>query len=199
MVDDREPAARRPGGRTARVRAQVLDATVRLVARYGFAGFRYEQVAELAGVHRMTVYRNWPDREKLVAAALTRFGEQEVPVPDSGELRRDLVDMLLGLAAGLESTTGRALFQVVQGARENEEVRRTVEQVFQRRADLFGQRVDRAVERGELPPVDRRLLGDLLSGPVHLRVGRDLGPVTRADAERIVDVVLAGIRATATP
>jgi hypothetical protein len=59
-------------------------------------------------------------------------------------------------------------------------------------------RVALAVERGELPPVDTSLLGEMLSGPVHLIANRGLRPFTRADAERIVDVVLAGIRATAS-
>ena len=53
------------------------------------------------------------------------------------------------------------------------------------------------MERGELPPVDYALFGEMISGPVHLIVNRGLRPFTRADAERIVDVVLAGIRATA--
>lgn len=44
---DRSPA-RRPGGRNARVRAQILAATVELVARDGIAGFRYEEVAEFS-------------------------------------------------------------------------------------------------------------------------------------------------------
>jgi hypothetical protein len=57
--------------------------------------------------------------------------------------------------------------------------------------------VDLAIDRGELPPVDTSLLGEMLSGPVHLIVNRGIRPFTRADAERIVDVVLAGIRATA--
>jgi hypothetical protein len=58
-------------------------------------------------------------------------------------------------------------------------------------------RVDLAIDRGELPPVDRTLLGELLSGPVHVIVNRGIRPFTRADAERSVDVVLAGVRATA--
>jgi hypothetical protein len=58
-------------------------------------------------------------------------------------------------------------------------------------------RVDTAVERGELPPVDSAFLGEMISGPVHLVLNRGLRAFTRADAERIVAVVLAGVRATA--
>ncbi|MGH3585394.1 MAG: TetR/AcrR family transcriptional regulator, partial [Pseudonocardia sp.] len=106
--------ARRPGGRTARVRAQVLKATTDLVARDGIAGFRYEDVAELAGVHKTSVYRNWPDREELVIEALLRYAEDTAPVPDSGVLRDDLVDYVLDIATGLTSPTGRALALATQ-------------------------------------------------------------------------------------
>ncbi len=37
----------------------------------------------------------------------------------------------------------------------------------------------------------------MLSGPVHLIVNRGMRTFSRADAERIVGVVLAGLRATA--
>lgn len=195
MTDSPRPAAQRPGGRTARVRAQILDATVRLVARDGIAGFRYEEVAELAGVHKMSVYRNWPDRSKLVSDALVGLAEEMAPVEHTGDLRRDLVDFLLALAAGLTSPTGRALMHALQSARDDDDVRRTVDTVIGRRVALVQDRVDSAVARGELPPVDALFLADLLSGPVHLHVSRSARPFTRVDAEKIVDVVLAGIRA----
>lgn len=196
MTDGSRPVGQRPGGRTARVRAQILDATVQLVARHGIAGVRYEEVADLAGVAKMSVYRNWPDRDVLVSEALMALAEEVAPIEDTGELRRDLVDFLMALAAGLASPTGRALLHAVQSVRDNDDVRRTVDAVIGRRVTLVQQRVDRAVQRGEFPPVDGHFLADMLGGPVHLRVSRDARPFTRGDAERIVDVVMAGIRAT---
>ncbi|HEX6340754.1 TetR/AcrR family transcriptional regulator [Umezawaea sp.] len=197
MTDSPKPAAQRPGGRTARVRAQILDATVRLIGRDGITGFRYEEVAELAGVHRMTVYRNWPDRDALVGEAVLGLAQETAPLRDTGDLRRDLVDFLVALAAGLVSPTGRALLSAVQAARDNADVRRTVDEVVTRRVDLLRTRLASATALGELPPVDARFLSDLLAGPVHLHVGRDPRPFTREAAERVVDVVLAGVRATA--
>jgi AcrR family transcriptional regulator len=192
---DRAPA-RRPGGRTARVRAQILAATAELVARDGIAGFRYEEVAELAGVHKTSVYRNWPDREELVVEALLQYADDVGSVGDTGELRRDLVDFLMAIAEGLGRPIGRAIALAAQAAHESPAVRRVVTRIHEERAAGTRRRVALAIERGELPPVDTSLLGEMLSGPVHLIVNRGLRPFTRADAERIVDVVLAGIRAT---
>lgn len=189
--------ARRPGGRNALVRAQILGATAELVARDGIAGFRYEEVAELAGVHKTSVYRNWPDREELVAEALLQHAEDLASIADTGDIHRDLVDYLVALASGLDTPFGQALVLATQPAHENPVVRETVARVLKERGAALGQRVSVAVERGELPVVDSAFLGEMISGPVHLIVNRGIRQFTRMDAERIVDVVLAGIRATA--
>lgn len=188
---------RRPGGRNAMVRAQILDATAELVARDGIAGFRYEEVAELAGVHRASVYRNWPDREELVAEALLQHAEDLASIADTGDIHRDLVDYLVALASGLDTPFGQALVLAVQPTHENPVVRQTVARVLKERGAAMRQRVNLAVDRGELPSVDSAFLGEMISGPVHLIVNRGIRPFIRTDAERIVDVVLAGIRATA--
>jgi AcrR family transcriptional regulator len=190
------PSARRPGGRTARVRAQILAATAELVARDGIAGFRYEEVAERAGVHKTSVYRNWPDREELVVEALVQYADELGSVADTGELRTDLVDFLMAIAESLGRPIARALVLATQAAHESPAVRRVATRILEERSAAMRRRVDLAMDRGELPRVDCSLLGEMISGPVHLIVNRGLRPFTRADAERIVDVVLAGIRAT---
>lgn len=186
----------RPGGRTARVRARILTATTDLIARDGTAGFRYEEVAQRAGVHKTSVYRNWPDRDELVIEALTRHAAREVPLDDTGDLRADLVEFLLTLAAELDTPVGRALVTAVYG-RERETIARTVRGVFDRRLEPVRARLERAAERGELPQTDPVFFAHLVSGPVHLYLSRGDLTFGRADAERITDVVLAGIKATA--
>ncbi|WP_244502369.1 TetR/AcrR family transcriptional regulator [Streptomyces oceani] len=179
------------------MRAQILAATAELVARDGVAGFRYEEVAELAGVHKTSVYRNWPDREELVAEALLRYAEDLASVADTGDLHRDLVDFLLALAGGLETPFGQTLEQAVLPAHQSPTVRQALSRILDQRVAALRRRVDTAVDRGELPPVDSSFLGEMISGPVHLIVNRGQRAFARTDAERVVGVVLAGIRATA--
>jgi AcrR family transcriptional regulator len=191
------PSARRPGGRNAMVRAKILGATAELVARDGIAGFRYEEVAERAGVHKTSVYRNWPDREELVTDALLQYAEDLASIADTDDLRRDLVDYLVAIAKGLDTPFGQALELAIQPAHQNPAVRQTVARILEQRGVAMRRRVNLAVDRGELPPVDSVFLGEMVSGPVRLIVNRGVRRFTRTDAERIVDVVLAGIRATA--
>ncbi|MGX9885678.1 hypothetical protein [Streptomyces sp. NPDC002276] len=83
-------------------------------------------------MHRTRLYRNWPDRDGLMNAALLQHSGT-VELEDTGDLRHDPVDYLVALADLLSTTTGRALQQVV----------------------------DHAVARGELPPVDGYFLAGL--------------------------------------
>src|SRR5690349_18554003 len=81
---------RRPGGRTARVREAVLDATLAELAGRGYAGLTVEGVAARSGVHKTTVYRRWGGVEGLIADALDRGSRLPWPVPDTGTVRGDL-------------------------------------------------------------------------------------------------------------
>ena len=60
-VRRRDRAAKaRVGGRSARVVARVLETTLEVLGRDGFAGLRIEDVAGRAGVNKTTIYRRWP-------------------------------------------------------------------------------------------------------------------------------------------
>ncbi|MCA1220068.1 TetR/AcrR family transcriptional regulator [Streptomyces sp. 8L] len=187
--------ARRPGGRNARLRERMLAAATELVARDGIERFRYEEVAELAGVNKTTVYRNWPDHAELAVEALSSFDADTIAVKDSGDLRADLAGFLVALADSLSTPRGRALSHVAASASANEEVTAIVETAHERRMATMHRRLEKAFERGELPPVDVHFLTEMLSGPVHLLLRRGRRSFSRADAERIVDIVLAGLHA----
>ncbi|WP_246258449.1 TetR/AcrR family transcriptional regulator [Amycolatopsis anabasis] len=187
--------ARRPGGRNARLRERMLAAATELVARDGIERFRYEEVAELAGVNKTTVYRNWPDHVELVIEALSSFDADAVAVKDSGDLRADLADFLVALADSLSTPRGRALSNVAASAPANEEVFAIVDAAHERRMATIRRRLEKAFERGELPPVDVHFLTEMLSGPVHLLLRRGRRSFTREDAEQVVDIILAGIHA----
>lgn len=199
MAAEETPRApgRRPGGRNAEVRRRILDAAIELLARDGIGGLRYEQLAELARVNKASVYRHWPVRSALVADALASFGAEVAPLGDSGDLDADLVDFLEALAVATASPQGRAMLNVVSAARENPELRAVVDEVYDRRLTVLKDRLQTAVERGELPATDFAIIGAMLGGSVQLFVSRGARAFTRAHARRITAIVLAGVRATA--
>ncbi|WP_254125023.1 TetR/AcrR family transcriptional regulator [Amycolatopsis sp. CA-230715] len=187
--------ARRPGGRNARLRERMLAAATELVARDGIERFRYEEVAELAGVNKTTVYRNWPEHVELAIEALSSFDADTVALKDSGDLRADLADFLVALAGSLSSPRGRALSNVMASAPANDEVLAIVDATHERRMATVHRRLEKAFERGEVPRMDVLFFTEMLSGPVHLLLRRGRRSFTRADAEHVVDIILAGIHA----
>jgi len=81
----------RPGGRTARNTAAVLDATIVELGARGYEQLSMEAVAQRAQVHKTTVYRRWENKERLVVDALEAAADERMEVPDTGDGAGDLV------------------------------------------------------------------------------------------------------------
>lgn len=63
-----------------------------------------EKVAARAGTNKAVLYRRWEDKSKLVITALRRYMPQNTnEIPNTGNLRDDLVNYLLGLVKPLKS------------------------------------------------------------------------------------------------
>ncbi|MFE0043393.1 TetR/AcrR family transcriptional regulator [Streptomyces albireticuli] len=141
---------RRPGGRTARVRAQVLDAVRAELAEHGHEGLTMEGVATRAGVHRATVYRRWRDVGGLLVDVIAAAGEIDWHPPDTGSLRGDLTALNQEIQ---ESLVLRPSFAVALMAASfhSEPAARAQTQLWTDRYAQCEILVERAVERGELP------------------------------------------------
>lgn len=74
--------------------ARILSATVEIVFEVGYDQLRIEHVARRAGCGKTAIYRRFPDKGELVAAAaisIMKMGE----VPDTGDIVEDLVQHIL--------------------------------------------------------------------------------------------------------
>lgn len=61
----------------------------------GYERFTIESVAERASTARSVLYRRWPSRVDLLKAVIAARGAaDQIPVPDTGSLRGDLLAML---------------------------------------------------------------------------------------------------------
>ncbi len=203
MPDDesRNVGERRPGGRSARVRHAVLRATVEVLAEQGYDGLSFESVAARAGVNKTTIYRRWPTKALLVAAAAAERSEQRVPVPDTGSLAGDLVSLAQAVAANLTSELGAQMARtVVSAAGSSTEVAAMNATFWAQRFALTDAIVERAVVRGELPPgTDGRLVIETLIGPLYVRLLLTGEPFDAAYAARVAAIVALGATAAAPP
>jgi AcrR family transcriptional regulator len=187
----------RPGGRTARTRAAVLDATLSELAERGWDQASVDTIASRAGVHKTTVYRRWGSKDRLVAEALEAAAERRIQVPDSGDVDQDLRALARAVLAILTSRDGAATVRaLVAGAQSSPEVGRVVRRFWATRLAHVGPIVDRAVSRGQLPHgTDPDELLRYLAAPLFHRLLVSAEPLTRATADQAAAAALAAARA----
>lgn len=159
---------RRTGGRSARVVASVHTAVLRLLAEHGYERLSVAEIAKLAGVHETSIYRRWPTKGRLVSDAIIHDAAEDVPPPDSGSFRRDVLELLQRVVARLRTPLGKAIAQVV--ASQDPDLAAVRRAYWASRKKGMRQIVARAQERGELPrSLEPGMAFELLSGPLLLR------------------------------
>jgi len=90
-TSDARPSAPRVGRpRDESVDEAILKAAIRLLHDEGFARMSIAGVAEEAGVGRPAIYRRYRNKVELVLAAI-EFMRAQVPAPDTGDARQDLI------------------------------------------------------------------------------------------------------------
>lgn len=179
------------GGRSEQVVRRVLDAAIVELARSGYVGFRMDKVVSMAGVNKTTIYRRWPSRAALVSAVVDRMRKplRETPLPDTGQLERDLVEAFTRRFTVGREIDGRAWARLLD-ERHSPEVEAIIGEAVDERGGEWRSMVTRAIDRGEVPPgTDPQLL---------LHVVRAIADARRLDRTWLilaVRTVIAGARA----
>jgi AcrR family transcriptional regulator len=147
-----KPGSARPGGRTAKTRATVFDATLTELASRAYDQISVETIAQRAGVHKTTIYRRWGTKDRLVAEALQEAAQSRIAVPDTGDIDDDLRTLARAVQATLSSREGVATVRaLVSGVQDSPEAQQTARGFWAARMAQVGPIVERAVERGQLP------------------------------------------------
>jgi len=184
---------RRPGGRSARVQAAVFAATIQLLQERGYEALSFATVAERAGVHETSLYRRWKTKELLVVTAISSQVARDIPIPDTGTFRSDLIQLLELLRTFLQSSVGEALVQLAIVSRHAPEIGFFHEEYWRQRRGFLQPVFDRAIARGEVSPqADLQLLFEALIGVFYVRAFVLGEPLDETLPERVVDLVLSG-------
>lgn len=186
----------RPGGRAARVRAAVLEATAALLMEVGYDDLTVDEVARRAGVHKTTVYRRWPTKPELIADAVRDQSAEAVPIPDTGSLLGDLRELAASVANNIASEGGaRRTRSIVAAAASSDELATSVHAFWMHRLALCGPIIERAISRGELSAdTDSDLVIETLVGPIWLRLLVTGEPIDSHFTNHIAALVDAGAR-----
>ncbi|PSK96262.1 TetR family transcriptional regulator [Murinocardiopsis flavida] len=186
MSSDADGAPARPGGRTARNTAAVLDATLAELGDSGYAGLTVERIAARSGVHKATVYRRWGGVDGLLAASLARSREDGWAPRRTGALRGDLAalghEVVLGFTGSdLRSVPAAAISAAFQSDRAADALRAFFADRHERSAAV----VTEAIERGEAPAgTDPCEVVRAAVAPLYYRLCVSREPVAAADVDR---------------
>ncbi|MFD7915106.1 TetR/AcrR family transcriptional regulator [Streptomyces sp. NPDC059752] len=185
-----QPATRRPGGRSARVRAAVHQAVTDLIAERGYGTFTVAEVAARAGVADSSVYRRWGTLEALLMDVVVSRLTEHSPMPNTGSLAGDLRAFAAKAAEDVSGPDGLALLRTVVtvlAAGPSGETAR--DRFLAARSEQIQGMLDRARARGEDAPDVLEVL-DVVLAPMYVRVLFGVGPLTPDYIDGLVDRVL---------
>ena len=196
MTQDRKPP--NPARRNQRSRQAILSATADLLGEVGYTKLTVEAIAARAGVGKQTIYRWWPDKGALVLEAYLALvgAEQDLTVPDSGDLEADL-RLVLGttvnsLADPVFEQRYRALLTAIQD--DPQLAAALLDRLLKPWLAATKQRLHAAQQAGQLRnDVDLDVAAELLYGPVYYRWLLRTGPISREYVDAVVAMTLRAL------
>lgn len=188
-------SGKRPGGRSARIREAVLRAALRELSETGWDALSVERIAERSGVHKTTIYRRWGSADRVALEALLKRGSEGIPIPDTGDVRLDLIALCQSIAVSISEPIGRSVAGAAIGAADSSSIRTVADAFWSERFEQAGSIVTNAVDRGQLPAdasPDRIIEG--IAAPVWFRVMVSRVQVTDSWLSEVVDSALETAR-----
>jgi AcrR family transcriptional regulator len=197
MTEPEPPGTRRPGGRTARTRAAVLQAALSELIENGYPGLTVERIAARAGVAKTTIYRRWGGLAGLLADLMAQYAEREIPVPDTGHFDADLRALAREIVASLQLPGIRAAFgSILASAIQDEPTRELLSRFIATRTTTMAVIVQRAEQRGDLPDgADAAEVLQIVTAQIYYRVFIAGEPPSQAIADRAAATAAAAARA----
>lgn len=162
----------------------ILAAAATLLAGGGYDEFSLDRVASRAGVARTTVYRRYPTRAHLIVGVMAGL-VGEATLPDSGNVRDDLLQLMRSMVAGLHRPDMRRVAgELVAAAARDAGVAAAARGLWTGRREAAFTLLRRAGWR------DPEVLVDQLAGPVYYRALITGDPIDDDYLRRLIDSVL---------
>lgn len=131
----------------------ILRAAVDELVESGYAGLTMDGVAQRAGTNKNTIYRRWPSRAALAVAAYRQLGIGDQPLPDTGSLRSDSLELLRRANRAWSSPAGNVLRSLLAGVADDPELLALIqERANDARSGVWLTVLGRAIARGEARP-----------------------------------------------
>ncbi len=172
----------------------ILKAVAELMAEQGVSGTTINAVAARSGVARGTLYRRWPNRSAMIAAAVRASrGWEPLELGDDLEnnFRQQAEEARRVLAEPAFQAMMPALVEMGLTGKADDLVRSTV---FPRRRQMSEMYASLAAAGGYRTDIAPELPNDLLVGAMIYHLLYDGAPPTSDEVQGMVSVLLDGIR-----
>lgn len=187
--------ARRQGRpRSEHADQAIIDATVELVAEFGYRGLTVEAVAARAGVAKTTVYRRWGSKEELVFGVMARLSGPTA-VPRGEDVREDLLILLERVREQWTSGPhGRLMHRLsAEGHEQPALYREFRDRLLAPRQRVMQGVLQRAVAEGLIKPdADLDWIGQLLVSPIVAAAFTHRSLPDRDQLRDLIELVLTG-------
>ena len=131
----------------------ILAATFDELSEVGYSALTMARVAARARTSKDALYRRWPSRARLVLDMLLMCGIADEDVPDSGDLRTDLLVVLRQTAERMASPLGQVVRGLIGELTSDPEFAALIRDRLHRFDPVRIEGIlARAVERGEVEP-----------------------------------------------
>jgi len=178
---------------------RILDAAAELMLERGVGDVRVEEIAEHAGVGKATVYRRFPTKDAMAAAALSRMFGRRIPIPDTGSFRSDMEAVYVRTIEFASSRQGWTFIRLAAAAAgRSRRAADVYREAYEARRDQFGVVIDRALSRGELTrDLDRPLFLDSLPALLLFRAVTNQALPSVDQVPQLIDGILRALDETA--
>jgi len=131
----------------------ILGAAVEQLLDGGYSSLTMDRVADRAHTNKNAIYRRWPSRARLAVAAYRSIASGDRPMPDTGSLREDVLELLRRANQGWSSPVGAVQRSLLAGVADDPELLSLIqERSNDANSALWLTVLGRAVARGEARP-----------------------------------------------
>ena len=181
--------------RSIKCHNDVLAATQELLAEGGLHAATIDAISERSTVSKATIYKHWPSRIAVAAEAFSISVRDALPTPDTGNIVDDLTEHVRNVSMFYATPRGKVFTQLLAACVDDEAGADYFKRYYlDGRRALTSKMWERAVERGEVDPAnDIHVVGEVLFGPMALRLITGSAPFDAAQAEQFARVALHGL------
>jgi AcrR family transcriptional regulator len=173
--------------------AVIMEAALGLVGELGYDNVSMDAIAARAHVSKATIYRRWDSKAAVVAHSMRCRVSEDLPeLPDTGDLRQDLLISLSGLIERVCDEDLALMTGLLTTMRKDPELSRLIrEQMVIEKCSAAQSFILREVARGQLPStIDPRVLDEISSSLIFSRLIITGEPVDELFVIHLVDDIL---------